>query len=189
MGIDVKRARRALKSAGARGAGLYFLVCPVGRDKRLWAMLRRRRAVLEAKSNVVDLLFRNQRAIAELSLGSLDEVRRALQEPEKRRLIMTVAASRALLEEELRSHYKSEVGRALDLALSELVAEGVLLQVPGKTVLANQDIYLAVHRKGQPRYDTAELDRLLREGRRYGDELRARARSERATDATRSYRL
>jgi len=189
MGISARRARRALKAAGLRGPALCTLFWPIARQKRLLALLHERRAVLEAKNNVVEFLLTTQRALADLQLRRLEQVQAALGDPEKKRLIMTVGASRVMLEEELSARYGSEVGRALEQALSELVGEGVTLRVPAKEALTTHDVYLIVHGRNRPHYDLGELNRLLREGRHHGAELRSRARREEATGRNRTYRM
>jgi hypothetical protein len=81
------------------------------------------------------------------------------------------------------------VGQALDQALSELIAEGVLLRVPGKTVMSREDVFLAVQRGRRPHYDVSELNRLVRQSGSYGRDLRSRARREASTTSERSYDL
>ncbi len=189
MGIDVKRARRALKAAGARGPALRATVWPFGRERRLRALLRQRLALLEAKNRVVDLLFRAQRPLADQQLFTLEHVERALKDPERRKLVIGVSASREVIEDEIGTRSDAEVGRPLTRALSELVAEGVLLRVPGKMVMSREDVYLAVQRGRRPQYDVGELSRLVRQGRSYRTELRAKERSDSATNTGRSYQL
>ena len=189
MAINVKRARSALRNAGLHGSARLGLTWPIGRQKRVTALLRQRRTVLEAKNHVVEFLFRTQRGLADLRLTRLEDVHAALLDPGQRRIIMTVGASRAMLEEELSSRYGSETGGSLEGALAELVAEGVLLQVPAKAALANHDIYVSVHSRKRPHYDVGELNRLLQEGRGYGTELRSRSRREEKTGDARTYRM
>jgi len=189
MAINVKRARSALRNAGLHGSARLGLAWPIGRQKRVADLLRQRRAVLEAKNHVVEFLFRTQRGLADLRLTRLEQVHAALQDPEQRRIIMTVGASQVMLEEELSSRHGSETGGSLDRALAELVAEGVLLQVPAKAALANHDIYVAVHSRKRPHYDVGELNRLLQENRGYGAELRSRSQREESTGDARTYRM
>ncbi len=189
MGIDVKRARGALKDAGARGPAFCATAWPFGRERRLRTLLRQRLAVLEAKNRVVDLLFRTQRPLADQRLFTLEHVERALKDPERRKLVVGVSASREVIEEEIGTRSDAEVGRSLARALSELVAEGVLLRVPGKMVMSREDVYLAVQRGPRPHYDVGELNRLVRQGRTYGTELRAKESRESSTNRGRSYQL
>jgi hypothetical protein len=189
MAIDVRRARRALAAAGARGPALFAAAWPFGRERRLRSLLRRRLAVLEAKNRVVDLLFRMQKPLGELRLFTLDTVERALGDPERRKLIVGMSVSREVIEEEITSRSGAEVGLALDRALSELLAEGVLMRVPGKMVMSREDVFLAVQRGARPHYDVSELSRLVHEGRGHGSELRSRARREASTTSGRSYQL
>ena len=188
-GMDARRVRRALRAAGVGQSALCGLRWPFGRKKRMLSLVRKRLAVLEAKNEVVDFLFRTQRSLAGLGLVGLEQVRAALGEAEKRRLILTAGASRTMLEEELSARHGSEAGRALDQALAELAAEGVVLRVPGAMMLANHDVYLAVLERGRPQYDVSELSRLVWEGRQYAQELRRRVRREKATGRERTYRL
>ncbi len=189
MAIDSKRAQAALKAAGARGLTLCGLFWPLGKEKRLRALLHERRAALEAKNHVIDFLHRTQGRLAELKLTLLEHVLTALEDPQSRRLVATLGASRAMIEDDLTSRHGSEVGRPLDQALLELVAEGVVLQVPAQALAAQYDVYLAVQNRQRPHYDVAELSGLLREGRQYGTELRSRARREEQTGRTRTYRM
>jgi hypothetical protein len=186
MTTDIGRARRALKSAGARSAALYW---PFGRERRAHLLLRRRLAVIEAKNAVADLLFRRHKPLSDLHLSTVADVERALADPEKRKLVVGLSVSREVIEEELRRHSGTELGRALDQALSELIREALVLQVPGKALLMREDVFLAVMGRPQPRYDVSELNRLVREGTSYSARLRARVRGEDTTTVSRSYRL
>ncbi len=185
MGMNAKRACRALKAAGVRRSSLCGLWWPIGRQKRLLDLVRERRAVLEAKNNIVEFLVKTQGALAELHLGRLEEVRVALMDAEKKRLILSVGASSSLLEKDLSGRHGSEVGRALEQALSELVAEGVILEAPAKEARASNDVYLVVHGRKGAHYDFSELNRLLREG----EQLRSRSRREDSSGSSRSYRM
>ncbi|HUU53762.1 MAG TPA: hypothetical protein VMY87_02490 [Armatimonadota bacterium] len=189
MGIDIKRAQRALRSAGARGPSICAAAWPFGRERRLRSLLRRRLAVLEAKNAVVDFLFQTQRPLADLHLFTLEHIQRGLEDPEKRKLIIALSPSREVIAEELMSRSGAEVGPSLDQAVSELLHDGVVLRVAGEDVLSPHDVYLAVQRGRQPHYDISELNRLVREGRGYGAELRARARREASSTSGRSYDL
>ena len=189
MAIDSKRARTALKAAGVSGLALRGLFWPLGRERRLRALLHERRAALEAKNNVLEFLHRTQGPLAELKLTRLEHVLTALEDVQNRRLVATLGASRAMIEDDLTSRHGSEVGRPLDQALLEMVAEGIVLQVPAQALAAQYDLYLAAQSGRRPHYDVAELSLLLREGRQYGTELRARARREEQTDRTRTYRM
>lgn len=189
MGIDIRRARRALRAAGAGGTSICGTAWPFGRERRVRNALRRRLAILEAKNAVVDFLFRTQTPLAELHLFALDHIQRGLEDPDARKTIIAVSPSREVIEEEIVSRSGAEIGRSLDDALSELVRDGVLLQVPGKDVLSTHDVYVAVQRGRRPHYDTAELSRLVREGLSYGAQLRTRARREASSTSSRSYDL
>lgn len=189
MAIDLRRARRALRVAGARRTALLGLSWPLGRLRRVQALIRQRRAVLEAKNNVLGFLARTQGPLAEFELGRLEHVEAALKQPAKRRLILAAGASREMVEDELSSRHGSETGRSLDQALSELVADGLVLEVPAEAAAANHDIYLIADRRDRPHYDVAELTRLLQEESQYGTRLRQRARREAATKHGRTYRL
>lgn len=186
MSTDIRRARRALRSAGARAAALYW---PFGRQRRARLLLRRRLAVLEAKNAVVALLFGRQQPLAGLRLSTSADVARALADQEKRRLVVGLSVSREVIEEELQRCPGTELGRALDQALSELIREGVVLRVPGKALLMREDVFVAAMAGRRPHYDVSELNRLVREGTGYGAQLRARARQEETSTASRSYRL
>jgi len=186
MGIDIRRARRALRSAGGRSTALYW---PFGRERRARILLRRRLAVLEAKNAVADFLYSTQEPLADLRLSTVADVERLLGDPEKRRLIVGRSVSREVIEEELNRRAGAELGRALDQALSELIADGFVLQVPGKELLMRDDVYLAVLSKHPPRYEVSELNRLVREGSGYAAHLRTRSRREETTTGRRSYRL
>jgi len=189
MGIDVRRARRALRSAGVRSPSICSAVWPFGRDRRLRNLIRRRLAVLEAKNGVVDVLFRTQAPLRDLRLFTLDHIRRGLGDPDARKTIIALSPSRQVIEDEIVSRSGAEIGRALDEGLSELVRDSVVLQVPGRDVLSTHDVYVAVQRGPQPHYDTAELNRLVREGLGYGSYLRDRERRETSTTSSRSYDL
>ena len=188
MGINVKRARQALRSAGAPRAALCGMAWPFGRERRLRALIRRRLTVLEAKNAVVDFLFRTQKPLAEFRLFTLDRVETVLHDPEKRKLAISLSPSREVIEEELRSRYRVDASVVLEQALAELVAEGAVLQVPGKLVMSNDDVYLAVQKR-RPHYEVAELNRLVREGTDYAAQLRHRANRRDTTDRGRSYEV
>jgi len=186
MAIDIWRARRALSSSGGRSASLVW---PFGRERRARLLLRRRLAVVEAKNAVAEFLFQTQKALADLRLSTVADVERALADPEKRRLVVGRSVSLRMLEEELSRRAGAELGRSLDQALSELIAGGFVLQVPGKALLIREEVYIAVLSKPQPRDDPSELSRLVRQGTTYGAELRERARRHDSTTVGRSYRL
>lgn len=189
MALDVKQAESALRTSGVPARDLCSLWWPFGRQRRALLLVRKRVSVLEAKNNVVDVLFPTQRALAQFHLNTVQQVEEALRESEKQRLIAAVGMSRAVMEDELRSRYGTELGPALDSALAELVAEGVVLQVPGKAMLSDRDVYLASYRNDKPHYDVSRLSKVLAGSRGYGAELRARARRESSTGDSRSYRL
>ena len=189
MGIDIRRVRRALRSAGVRDPSICGTAWPFGRDRRLRNLIRRRCAVLEAKNVVVDFLFRTQAPLGDLHLFTLEHIQRGLGDPDRRKTIIALSPSREVIEDEIVSRSGAEIGRSLDEALSELVRDGVVLQVPGKDVLSTHDVYVAVQRGPRPHYDTAELDRLVREGLSYGAQLRTRSRREASSTSGRSYDL
>lgn len=189
MGIDVARACRALKSSGVRRPSVCSTAWPFGRDRRLRTLMRRRLAVLEAKNAVVEFLFRAQAPLRDLRLLTLDDVRRGLEDPGSRRTIIGLCPNRNAIEHEVVSRSGSEIGGALDLALSELVRSGVVLQVSVSDIPSSDDVYIAVQHGRPPHYDTAELNRLVREGLGYGAQLRRRARRDTSTTSSRSYDL
>jgi hypothetical protein len=189
MGMDMRRVRRALRSAGVRGPSICGTAWPLGRDRRLRNLIRRRLAVLEAKNAVVDVLFRTQAPLRDFRLFTLDHIRRGLGDPDTRKTIIALSPSRQVIEDEIVSRSGAEIGRALDEGLSELVRDSVVLQVPGRDVLSTHDVYVAVQRGPRPHYDTAELNRFVREGLSYGSHLRARERRETSTTSSRSYDL
>ena len=189
MGMDMRRVRRALRSAGVRGPSICGTAWPFGRNRRLRNLIRRRLAVLEAKNGVVDVLFRTQAPLRDFRLFTLDHIRRGLGDPDTRKTIIALSPSRQVIEDEIVSRSGAEIGRALDSALSELARDGVVLQVPGKDVLSAHDVYIAIQNRCPPHYDTAELNRLVREGLSYGSHLRTRERRETSTTSSRSYDL
>jgi hypothetical protein len=152
-------------------------------------LLQRRLAVLDVKNAVADLLFRLQRPLAENRLDSLARVRELLVDPEKRKRLISITPSRSVIEEELSRTPGVELGRTLDLALGELVAEGVVLRIPGKDVSSSEDVFLSAPSSRPPHWDTAELNRLVREGVSQAAELQRRERRRSTTDGSRSYDL
>ncbi len=183
MSIDIGRARQALQRAGAPSGGLLW---PIGREGRVRVLLRRRLAVLDVKNAVVDLLFTGQKPLAGLRLSTLADVERAMGDREKRQTLCALLVSREVLEDGLRQKRGIELGKTLDEALTELVAEGVILRIAGSVVLMRSDVYLAVLSRPQPHYDVAELNRLVREGSTF---LKSRARQHDSTTGGRQYRL
>jgi len=186
MSADLRRARRALRTSGARGTALWW---PFGQQRRAHLLLRQRLAVLEAKNAVAGMLFRRHRPDVQLPLSSAADVERALSDPDKRKALVGMSVSREVIEEELLRRPGADLGRSLDQALAELIREGTVLRVPGKALLMPEDAFVAATTKRQPHYDPSELNRLVREGSGYGSHLRARARRERQTTVERSYRL
>ena len=187
-GLSWREARRALVASGLSPGATLSLIWPFGRSERARAMLRHRRSLLEAKNSVVDYLSRAQRGAASLALRRSEDPAAALQDPEKQQLAMAAGISRAMMEEELAARYGSEIGRALDTALAELVSEGVVLEgspVPG----SRQVVYMISEGGRRRRWDVSELTRLLGTGRDYGAELRGRLRQEETTGAARTHRL
>ena len=189
MGIDTRQARRALKSSGARGLSLLSRTWPFGRNGRLRELLRRRLAVVETKNAVCDLLFPLQRPVTDYHVDTLARAREFLGAAENRRLLARAAQTRTVIEEELSHSVGIELGSTLDVALTELVAEGVLLHVPGREVLAQEDVYLLTAREHCPRQETAELKRLVQAQGTGADLLRHRERRRSTTDGSRSYDL
>ena len=195
----------ALRVSGVPIHRLLGLVFPVGRIRRIEAALRWRSSVLTAKNDTVDYLFRAQARLAKLHLSDLASVQAALKEPEKRRLILTFGISREMLESELAEKYQSDTTTALDEALSELTAEGVVLRVPAKWLVtqgeaarrplsrlpesAASDVLLAIHARRHAGYDASEIGRLMREGRDYGREMESRREREADTERGRTYQL
>lgn len=187
---DVKLACEALKASGVKSCATWSLLLPIGRTSRLYAMLRKRRSVLEAKNGVLDCLFRFQKAIESLGLTGAPEVQKAMNDPEKRRLLIAVGMSRASLEDEL-TRFGLEAGGSLDQALNELIAEKRIVRAPGASRVPGSEIHLVVHQRGRGRYDISMLSRLLQRDRtsKYGDMLRARQQDRGGTDESREYRL
>jgi len=187
---DAKLACEALKASGMRGCATWSLLFPIGRKARTCALLRKRRAVLEAKNAVLDSLFRFQKALEPLGLRTRDQAEAMVRDPERRRTLVAVGLNRSSLEDEL-SRYGVELGSALDRALVELVQEQRVLRVATPGALPGSDLYLVVYDRGRGRYDLGLIDRLLQRGRGqvYGDVLRTRERSERDSGGGRSYDL
>ena len=184
-----RSACRALEASGIKRGSMRWLCFPWGRETRLRRALRLRRSVLEAKNGVVDHLFSAQAALAELDLHDLSGVEQALQDAEKRPLLLTFGVNREMLSTELAQKYGVETGGPLDEALAELIAEGLILRVPGELASASHDLFLAIHGRGRGHYDLSEVNRLLREGRDYRGELQARQRRETTSGRGRSYDL
>jgi len=187
-GLHWREARRALIASGLRRSAVLSLLWPFGREERARRLMRQRRAVLEAKNHVIEYLSRAQRPLDSLGLATSEDLRTALEAPEKRGLIMGVAINRPMMEEVLAARHEAEVGPALDQALAELVAEGVVLKVSGMPVLTD-DIHVIAGGRAAARYDLSGLTRLLGEGRDYGGELRARLRRKQRTDVGRTHQL
>jgi len=183
-----KEARQALQASGLGVGSLLGLLWPFGRDQRARALLRERRAVLEAKSAVVDYLFRAQRVLAPFRLTNMEQLQKALQNPDKRQLIASVGINRGMMEEALHSRYHADAGRPLDRALAELLVAGVVLKVAPLSGLS-QEIYVAAQGRPRPAFDLSALTRLLQEGRDYGSQLRERYRRQEATDRGRTHRI
>jgi hypothetical protein len=183
-----KEARRVLSASGLSAGATLGLLWPFGRERRARALLRRRRAVLEAKNHVVDFLCRAQRALVPLCLTGAEALREALETPEQRGMIMAVGITRPMLEETLAARYGSEQGRALDQALVELLADGVLLEAPGVGA-SGEPVYFVTQGQQGRRYDLSAFTRLLTEGRHYGAELRSRLRQREKTGRDRTHQL
>jgi hypothetical protein len=171
------------------GLKLFWLRFPIGRARRLETALRQRSTLLAAKNDVMDLIFQTQAPLARLGIQNEADVRAAMQDPDKRRLLGAYGLNREMVEAELRERYGSETTGALDAALQELVAEGVILRVPGRLLLATSDIFLAIHARRRPLYDVGLLNRLLHEGRDEEKALRSRDKRDDSTETGRTYRL
>ncbi len=183
-----KEARRALAASGMSGGQLLPLLWPFGRDRRARSLLLDRRAVLEAKSLVVDYLFRAQQRLADLRLTDSERLKQALSDPEKRPLIMSLGINRAMIEDVLASRYGAEAGRSLEKALSELLASGTILKA-SPTPGSDHEVFVAVHARPRPQFDLAGLNRLLQEGRDWSSELRERFRRNAKKDIGRTHQL
>jgi len=186
--LNWREVRRVLGTSGLGRCSLAGLLWPFGWKRRARALLQKRRSVLEAKNQVVDYLFRAQRPLAPLGLSSPEKLHEALQDPEKRRLVVSVGISRAMMEEALLSRCGCEVGQPLDCALAELVAAGAIMKVSGLS-RSNHEVYVAALGKTRPHFDLSPLNQLLQEGRDLGSELKARLQRESQIDLTRTHRL
>ena len=184
-----RSACRALEASGAKRGSVRWLRFPWNREERLRRALRLRKGILDAKNSAADFLFSTQAPLAQLELHDLAGVEAALQDAEKRPLLLTFGVNREMLASELAAKYSAETGAPLDEALAELIAEGLVLRVPGELAAASHDIYLAIHGRGRKHYDLSEFNRLLREGRDYRRELKARQRRETTSGRGRSYDL
>lgn len=189
MGTDMSRARRVLRATGAPESSLAGLKWPFGRQRRLHTLLRRRLAVLEGKNAVVELLFSSQMPLAQHSICTLEQVSRTTGSPEVRRLVLSLGVTRRDLTAKLSPKFGTEVIQSLDQVLTELMREGVVLCLPAKDIAAREDLYLAVFRGPRPRYDVADLAKLLRQVGTPGAQLRQRSHRESTTDGSRSYDL
>ena len=189
MGIDLSRVRRILRATGAPESALAGLKWPFGRQRRLYALLRRRLAVLEGKNAVVDLLFRSQMPLAQHELYQVEQVAGANQDPEIRRLVLALGLTRRDIAAQLSPKFGPEVIESLDQTLTELIREGVVLCLTAKDVSARDDLYLAVFRGPRPHYDVSDLAKLLRQVGTPGAHLRQRSHRESTTDSSRSYDL
>lgn len=186
--LDCRQVRQALTASGLRPAATLGLIWPFGRGRRAQALLRQRRAVLEAKNHVVEYLARRHRPLVPLGLAQAEQVQQALANPETRGLVMAVGINRAMIEDELVARSGAELGRALDRALAELESEGVALKVSAMPASADV-IYVLAHGRERQRYDVSRLNRLLAQGSEYGARLRARLRGEDSTQQGRVHRL
>jgi hypothetical protein len=148
-------------------------------------MLRRRYAVLEAKNSILDTVSRLQKPLEPLALRSLEHVTRALADPDKRRLLLSLGLSRGVLEDEA-SKWGTELGPAFAQALVELVAAGRLIKAPSPS---GDDIYVIVAPLARQRYDLSHLSRLLLRGKAFGSQLRLREQEGEETTVGRTYRM
>jgi len=186
MELDLRRVRKAIEAAGGSAASLYW---PFNRDARARLLMRKRLAILDAKNAIIALLYRTQRPLADLRLFAREHVEQLLKQPEKRKMIVGLSLSRQVIEEELRRSGGGESEMVLDHALSELVEEGTVIELPGKAFTSKENVYIVVFRGESPHYDVAELRELIREDAQYGSRLRKRMRREQTTTGSRSYRL
>jgi len=185
MATDLSQARVALRASGMSAAGLFFLVVPLGRERRLQALLRRRQSVLEAKNTVLDSLSRLQKPLQTLALHDQARLKKAMEDPDKRRVILGLSMSRVTLEDEARK-WGVELGLAFEQALRELVAERRLLRSVGPS---GDDVYLMVYLRARERYDLSELNRLLNGNKDRAHLLQDREDRESETRAGRTYRI
>jgi hypothetical protein len=186
--LDLRRTKCALRASGVGRGPVIGLLWPFGRERRARALLRERRAALEAKNGVVEYLFRAQRPLESLRLGRPEDVTKALQQPDTRSLIMSVGITRAMIDEALVSRFGAEGGRAVDTALAELIAGGVVTKASAMPA-SSQEIYVALQGRGRPLFDLSEVSRLLEDGREHGTELRQRLQREEATRRGRTHYL
>ncbi len=185
MPTDVKLAAAALKASGLSGCATLSLLFPFGRERRVQGLLRKRHSVIEAKNTILDALARVQKPLEPLCLHTLARAKEALADSDKRRLVLGLGLSRAVLEDEARK-WGTELGPSFEQALGELVSAGRVLKLTGPS---GDDVYLIVARFARQRYDLAALSRLLHRGKDYGTLLRAREQHETDTDIARTYRM
>ncbi len=189
MALNAAQARQALRASGAPAVTTLTLVWPFATTSRIRALLRKRRAVLENKNQIVDYLARAQRPAAELRISRQEQLATALDQPDQRRVLLPVAVSREMIEDVLRTRAGAECGRALDQALAELIREGMLLRTSAQVGAAQQEVFYLVHLRGRPHYSLSEIEAVLQQDRGLGADLRARHRRDRGTDVSRTYRL
>jgi hypothetical protein len=165
------------------------LLLPFGREARLQGSLSKRRSILEAKNCVLDSLFRVQKSLEPYALQTVEDAEAALQNAERRDMIVALGPNRAMLEDEARS-FGGEMGEAFTMALTELVREARVLKVQGDgESTPDGEIYLVVHRRGRQRYDVSAFNRLLQRDDQYGAALRSRNKNNGERDESRTYRM
>ena len=189
MPIDVRLARAALHASGMRSYSTLSLLLPFGREARLQGALSKRRSELEAKNYILDSLFRVQKSLEPYALQTAADSEAALQDTEKRGMIVALGLNRAMLEDEAH-RFGGEMGEAFTTALAELVREARVLKVQsGTESTPDGEIYLVVHRRGRQGYDVSTFNRLLQRGDQYGAALRSRDKAEGERDESRTYRM
>lgn len=184
-----RAACRALERSGVARGRVRWLSLPLNREARLRQALSRRRAVLEAKNSVVDLLTSSQVALARFKLREAADVQRALQDPQAKPILLAVGLDRDMLAAEVARKFGIETGTSLDEALAELIAEGQIARVATEVSGVRQELFFALHGRARRQYDLSEISRLLREGRDYRRELQTRNQREMSTGRGRSYDL
>ena len=185
MTIDMKLVRAALKASGLSGRATWAVLLPFGRERRVLALLHQRHSVLEAKNSILDTLSRSQRPLEALGLHAVEDVTRALADPEQGPRTLVLGLSRGVLEDEA-SRWGTELGSNFTQALSELQTDARVLRACGP---AGEDLYLIAPRYMQQRYDLAPLNRMLQRGQEFGTTLRTRERNDSDNDPGRMYRM
>jgi hypothetical protein len=188
MATDIVTACELLRASGVKSCAFLGLWFPLGRERRIQSVARRRHAVLEAKNLILDALARVQKPLAVLGLQTVKHAREALKSPEHRHLIVTLALNRATLEEEA-ERYGIGIGASFTQALAELTRARRLLRLTGVIDAPGGELYLLVHLGARARYDLSGLNHLLKKDEEYGTLLRRREQADRERNAGREYRL